>query len=170
FWKEFAIGERGFDDASVAKAVVIAAVGSLPCIFAAGKMLETFGRHRGASVIFGVTSIATVACYSLHGFWPLTIALMGGIFGASAVLTVLTTYTLELFPTHLRAGAFAWANNLLGRIGYVIAPPLVGAAAGEVGWGLAVSCTAVFPLIALALILTRLPETRGKELEELQQA
>jgi len=166
FWKEFAVSERGFDDVMVSRAVMFAAVGSLPCVFLAGKLLESAGRHKGAAVIFAVASLATGGAYSLHGFWPLTVSLAGGIFAASAVLPVLTTYTLELFPTELRAGAFAWANNLLGRIGYVLSPPLIGVAAEHVGWGPAISATAVFPLIALALILTRLPETQGRELED----
>jgi MFS transporter, putative metabolite:H+ symporter len=72
----------------------------------------------------------------------------------------------ELFPTHLRSDAIAWSNNLLGRIGYMLSPIAVGFAAEEIGWGPAVSATALFPLVALALILWLLPETRGKELEE----
>jgi putative MFS transporter len=96
----------------------------------------------------------------------MTIAVMGAVFGASAVLPVLNAYNAELFPTHLRGDAFAWSNNLLGRIGYVIAPAGVGLAAGTYGWGLPVALTAVGPVLALVLILWLLPETRGKELEE----
>ncbi len=84
----------------------------------------------------------------------------------SATFAVLNAFTTELFPTERRAEAFAWANNLLGRVGYVLAPALVGALAGRVGWGNAVSATAAFPLVALVLILCVLPETKGRELEE----
>ena len=85
---------------------------------------------------------------------------------ASAVFAVLDALTTELFPTDRRAEAFAWANNLLGRSGLVIAPALVGASAGRIGWGDAVAATGAFPLVALALLLWRLPETKGRELEE----
>ena len=43
---------------------------------------------------------------------------------------------------------------------------LVGVAAQSYGWGAAVASTAVFPILALVLILLTLPETRNKELEE----
>jgi putative MFS transporter len=77
--------------------------------------------------------------------------------------------TTELFPTAMRADAFSWANNLLGRVGYVIAPGLVGALADRVGWGTAVPLTSIALLLALAVILTLVPETGGKELEEAAQ-
>ena len=96
----------------------------------------------------------------------LTAALVLGIFGSSAVLPVLNAYTAELFPTPLRSGAFAWANNLLGRLGYVLSPLGVGIIASSQGWGPAVSLTTIFPLLALALIWLLLPETKGRELEE----
>ena len=60
----------------------------------------------------------------------------------------------------------AWSNNLLGRIGYVIAPVIVGKAAESVGWGTSVSVTTVSVVIALLLIMVWLPETGKKELEE----
>ena len=78
----------------------------------------------------------------------------------------LNAYNAELFPTSIRADAFAWANNLLGRIGYVLAPIAVGWAAEHSSWSVAVSATGIFPVIALGIILARFPETKGKELEE----
>lgn len=166
FWKEFAVGERGLSDGEVGGSIAIAAVASMPFVFASGKLLDVVGRRRGAVVIFVIAALGVVAAYTLHGRWPLTMALVLAIFGASAVLPVLNSYTAELFPTHLRGDAFAWSNNLLGRVGYVGGPILVGhiAAAGW-GWGPAVASTAIFPLLALVLILRWLPETRGEELE-----
>jgi MFS transporter, putative metabolite:H+ symporter len=166
FWKEFAMAERNMTDGEVATAITIAAVGSLPVVLSAGKLLDVFGRKRSAIVIFLVGSASVVACYTLHGTVALTIALAFGIAGVNAVLPVLNAYTAELFPTELRSDAYAWGNNLLGRIGYVVAPVVVGLAAERVGWGTALASTAVFPILALVLVLVHLPETGGKELEE----
>ncbi len=166
FWKEFAMSERGFSDGEVGASIAIAAVGSMPLVFASGKLLDVVGRRRGATIIFVVTAAAIVAAYSLHGRWPLTVALVFAIFGASAVLPVLNNYTAELFPTQWRGDAFAWANNLLGRTGYVLGPVIVGQiAAAGLGWGVAVSLTALGPLLALAMLLAWLPETKGATLE-----
>lgn len=166
FWKEFAVSERGMTDKEVAGALTLAAVASMPMVFAVGKVLDTLGRRRGAAVIYALTAAGVWAAYSLHGRAALTAALVLAIFGASAVLPVLNAFTAELFPTEMRSDAFAWANNLLGRIGYVLSPLAVGYAAERVGWGPAVAATAAFPLVALVVILARLPETRGRELED----
>jgi putative MFS transporter len=166
YWKNFVVGERGFDDAMVGRAIMIAALGSLPLVFWSGKLLDSVGRRPGAVVIFLVASASTVVAYTAHGFWLLTLGLTGGIFAASAVLPVLTSFSLELFPTELRADAYGWTNSVLGRLAHVVGPLCVGFAARRYGYGASVAATAVFPMLALALILLKLPETRGKELEE----
>ncbi|MEO7329414.1 MAG: MFS transporter [Minicystis sp.] len=166
FWKQFAVDERGLSDGQVGLAITIAAVGSMPLVFSAGKLLDVIGRKRGAAVIFLLGTGGILGCYSLHGFWPLTACLVLGIFGASAVLPVLNAFTAELFPTSLRADAFAWSNNLLGRSTYVLSPLLIGWAAKRIHWGPAMQLTTIGPLIALVLILALLPETKSKELDE----
>ncbi len=176
FWKEFVVAERGFTAGDVGKAVTLAAVVSMPLVFASGKLLDVVGRKPGAAVIFVATSVGVWGAYTLgatvpegagaEAFWPLTGCLVLAVFGVSAVLPVLNAFTTELFPTDLRGDAYAWANNLIGRVGYVGAPIIVGLFVDAEGWGGAVRPTAVFPLVALALIWWLLPETAGKELEE----
>jgi putative MFS transporter len=166
FWKEFALAERAYSDAQVGGAITVAALASMPLVFLAGKLLDVVGRRRGAVVIYGVLSVGVFSAYTLRGHGALTGALVLAVFGCSAFLPVLNAFTTELFPTEYRADAFAWSNNLLGRIGYVLSPPLVGYFAARYGWGPTVGATAVFPLLALGLILALLPETGGRELEE----
>ncbi len=165
FWKEFAVSERGFTDGQVGAALTIAALASMPLVFMAGKLLDVVGRRIGALIIFVITAVGIFLAYTLHDHVALTLALVLGIFGSSSVLPVMNAYTTELFPTDLRGDAFAWGNNLLGRIGYVLSPIAIGIAADRVGWGPAVASTAAAPLLALALIWKLLPETNGRELE-----
>lgn len=164
-WKEFAVHERGLTDKDVGAMFAVAALASLPCVFMLGRALDRLGRRTTAVIVFVALIGSTIACYSLHSKVALTIALVFGIFAGSGVLPVLNAFTAELFPTELRADAYAWSNNLLGRIGGIVSPPLVQALLPSLGWS-AVAVTAVFPAIALVLILTRLPETRGRELEQ----
>lgn len=172
FWKEYAQAPAPaygphLDAADVGGIIVIAALAAMPLVFAAGKLIDVIGRRKGAAIIFLITSLSCVAAYTVVGSRALlTVAVVGAIFGVSAVLPVLNAYTTELFPTHLRGDAFAWANNLFGRLGYVLAPWLVGLAAEVWGWGPSVAVTALGPLIALVLILWWLPETRGRQLED----
>ncbi len=166
FWKEFAIAERGFTESAVGSTIALAAVISMPMIFGVGRLLDLVGRRKGAAVIYSVTAVGTFLAYTLHGRWALTAALVAAIFGASAVLPVLNAFTAELFTTEHRSDAFALSNNLLGRVSYVLAPFAAGMAAESVGWGPAVAATAIGPVLALVVILAKLPETRGRELEE----
>lgn len=166
FFKEYALAERGMNDAQVGGTVTVAAVGSLPLIFFAGRLLDVVGRRVGAMIIFGLTSVATVLTYQLHSRLGITAGLTMGIFGISAVLPVLNAFTTELFPTDLRSDALAWANMLIGRTTQVVSPWILGVLAGHYGWSGPITATAIFPLLALALILARFPETAGRELEE----
>lgn len=166
FWKEFAVSERGFSDEEVGFAIAIAAAVSVPFLFFVGKLLDVIGRRRSAALIYGVCAVFVVLAYQLHGFWPLTLCLIAALFAAVGMLSLLNAYTTELFPTPMRGDAFALANNLLGRVGYVVGPLVVGVLAERIGWGDAVSVTAGFVVAALAIILWAFPETSGRELEE----
>lgn len=165
FWKEFAVAERGFSNADVGRAVSVAAIVAMPMLFGVGTLLDRIGRRLGAGVIFGVTSFGVYGCYSFHSTWALTASLALGVFGATGVLPVLSSFNTELFPTAVRGEAYGWANNGIGRIGHVVSPAVVGIAAQSFGWGPVVSATAVFPLIAAVLVMTLLPETAGRKLE-----
>ncbi len=166
FWKEFATHERGLSDGDVGLAITIAAVGSMPFVFASGRLIDALGRRRGAAVIFGIGAIGVTACYTAHGFWLLTLALTAGIFSASAYLPVLNAYSAELFPTQSRGMAYAWSNNLLGRWGYVLSPLAVGYLVGITGeFGPIVASLGVFNILAIFLVFRFLPETSRRELE-----
>lgn len=170
FWKEFAMTERGMTDAAVGVSLTIAAVCAMPFVFGVGHLLDYLGRRRGAAVIYPIAALGVVGAFTLTGQIALTVAMAMTIFGASAVLPVAEAYTTELFATEVRGDAFAWSNNLLGRLGPVLSPPLVGLAAEHVGWGPAVAATAAASVLALILIWTVLPETSGRELEEIAEA
>jgi len=166
FWKEFAVAERGLSDAQVGTAVKLSALASMPLAFAAGKLLDVVGRKVGATLIYASTIVGVIGAYTAHGLTELTLSLVFAVLGVNTVLTVLNAFTTELFPTRYRGSAFAWSNNLIGRIGYCLSPVAVGELIPRFGWGTTLAATTAFPLLALVLIWITLPETRGRELEE----
>jgi MFS transporter, putative metabolite:H+ symporter len=166
FWKEFAVSERGMSDAQVGNAVKLAALASMPLAFAAGKLLDVVGRKIGATLIYASTIGGVIGAYTMHSMGALTVSLVFAVLGVNTVLTVLNAFTTELFPTQYRGAAFAWSNNLIGRIGYCLSPTLVTAMVPIYGWGPTLSITAIFPALALIVIWVVLPETRGRELED----
>lgn len=165
FFKEYALGDLGWTDAQVGKAVVTAAVVSLPLIFLTGKMLDALGRLKGGALIFTIGAVGIAAVYQVTHPLLLTIALIMAMYAATAFLQVANMITAELFPTELRSDAFGWCNNLLGRSSYVFSPLVITAVAERSGWGNAMAPTAVFFLLAIVL-LRFLPETANRELED----
>lgn len=166
FFKAFAVEERHWSDTQVGRAVSVAAVLSLPMLFFVGRMLDRIGRRRGAWVVYGALISGCLGAFTLRMEGLVIVSLVLAVFAQSAVLALLNAYTGELFPTELRGDAFAWANNLLGRIGYVLSPLALGLLAQRTGWGVAVASTTIFAALALLMLLRWLPETKGKELEE----
>jgi len=124
------------------------------------------GRKPGGIVVYLAVVLGVLGVYVLDGTLALTLAMILAMFGLSAVLTLLNTVTTELFPTELRGDAFVWSNNLLGRIGYVLSPVVLGTLARDRGWGPVLRASVVFPVVGLLLLLWWLPETRGRELEQ----
>lgn len=165
-WKDYALTELHMPEKRASLAMMIAALVAMPLVFFAGKLLDVIGRRRGAALILLSTAAGVLGSYTMTGFLPLTVSLTFAVVGVSAVLTVLNAFTTELFPTELRSSAFAWSNNLIGRIGYWMSPFVIGEIAESTGWGPPLRVTAIFPVLALGLILWLLPETRGRELED----
>jgi putative MFS transporter len=166
FWKEFAISERGFTAEAVGGAISVAALVAMPAVFAVGKLLDVFGRRKVAVLVFLALSLGGLGSYQLSDPTLLRLSLIVGMFGTSAVLPVLNAWSTELFPTEVRGEAFGWANNLLGRVTYVLAPMLVASGAASLSWGLSASLTTIGPILALVLILLWMPETQNQELEK----
>jgi len=175
FWTKFAIDERGLTTAEVSRTVAIAFTLGLTGFLAAGKLMDVWGRRPTCITFFLLGAASSV--WAFQAPRPLmSISLIFLAFFNTAFLTLCSTYTSELFPTHVRASAAAWTNNTLGRLGMVLAPLLVGqlaiplrGATGNAGVGNAVSVMAVFAVVDAALVFFFLPETRRKELEEICQ-
>src|SRR5690606_24846611 len=92
FWKEYAVAPAPaagphLTDGEVGLVISIAAVGAMPLVFASGWLLDRVGRRLGAAIIFTATAVSCVAAYTLESNIVLmTLAVLGAVFGASAVL------------------------------------------------------------------------------------
>ena len=172
FWKDFIVENQSWTDAQVGKTLTIAAIASMPLIFASGTLLDKIGRKWGAVIIYLLGCAGVAGAFLSSQELILQVSLTLAIFGVSGVLPVLNSYATELFPTEIRSEAYAWGNNILGRVGYIIAPVSIAFIAEQeilgiaMHTGSAMAVATLLPMIALIIILFTLPETKGKNLEE----
>ena len=79
----------------------------MPLVLVAKKLLDVWGRRRRALMIYMACGFSVVAAYQMDGFWLLVVSLMGAIFAAVALVSLLNALTTELFSTQLRGDAFS---------------------------------------------------------------
>jgi putative MFS transporter len=157
---QYAFVERGWTEADL----VLLPLGTVPIGFLgyslAGFSMDRFGRRRAAALYLLAGSAATVGCYQA----TTSATIVAGYFalvGLGGIWATVTTWTTELFPTELRATASGFANNLVGRLGFVFGPILVGLLGGALdSTADAVSLLGVVPLLGLPLAFL-LPETNA---------
>ena len=169
FWFTlFAVNERGWEPALVSRVLPLAAAIGLAGYACVGLAMDLVGRRFAAVVFFALGSLATVVCFTAEATWAIAAAYVA-VMLLQSVWSVVGTITSEIFPTELRATANAVSNNLIGRLGMVLSGPLVGGLsmgmAGSVGN--AVALLGLAPLVAIAIVLACVPETRGRALEEI---
>ena len=167
FQNDFLKDERGFSATDVSLFTVVTSTPIGLGVLLGGYLAETRGRKRVGALGLVLGTACRAASFFLSGpmLWVITLA--GGILGGIAV-PALAVYGPELFGTHDRGRA----NGLIVTIG--VAGSAVGLlAAGLLSdqWGSELgppmALLAIGPLIVAGLILTKFPETAGKELEEL---
>ncbi|MDR7048729.1 SP family sugar porter-like MFS transporter [Duganella sp. 3397] len=153
----------------------IVITGVVNCVFAlvALATVERWGRRRlmllGCAGLF-VIYLALGACY-LAGWqgWPLLLLVVTAIAVYSMTLAPVTWVALsEIFPQEVRGACMAVATTALWAACFLLTYtfPLINAAMGT---GMTFWLYAVICLAGFVFVLHKLPETRGKSLEEIEQ-
>ncbi len=158
--------ERGFTGLMITLFVIATSTPAGLGVLAGGRLADVRGRR--AAIVPGLVALGVFnACFFAVSGVPMWItSLLGTLLGGLAV-PAMGVIAPELFPTARRAGvrgvitAIAVAGSVCGLM---IAGPLVDAR----GYGLTFTLLAVAPLLAATLALA-IPETRGRELEDLNR-
>lgn len=157
----FAQQERGFAAREVSLWITLGGLLQFAGYAAAGVAMDRFGRKPALAVVLSLAAGASALAY-LGSSKPLVVAGYLAMVSLGGMWSIAQTITAELFPTELRATANGLANNVVGRLGMVAAPQLVGALGATLGaTGPAVALLGFAHLAALPLLLGWLPETRG---------
>lgn len=126
---------------------------------------DTFGRRPTAAAGLCLVALAGVVTYS--GSVP---AVVGGYLGAVAAGSVFApsggSLAVELFPTEVRGAVAGWMVGA-GVLGATAGLAVFGAIADAEGTFAGAAVLVFVPAAAAAGLITLLPETRGRELEEM---
>ncbi|MBW3536564.1 MAG: MFS transporter [Actinobacteria bacterium] len=168
FFFLFAENVVGLSAAATATMVVVAGLTGLAGLLAGRWAADTVGRRGAGGVAMVLTAAAGAITYS--GSEP---ALVGGYLMAVATGAMFApavgALTAELFPTEVRATAAGW----------MVAAGVLGAVVGLTAFGAIADALEDFGVAALALFAPAgvvsalfgfLPETKGRELEEWEEA
>ena len=135
-------------------------------ILIGGRLAESRGRKpiaARATLVLGVTS----AVFFLTGGVTLWAAMLVATIAGAMSGPAITAFNTELFPTEVRgrAGASLLAISVIGAASGLL---LVGYLADPLGdVGKAVALTAIAPIAVALFLIPRLPEGRGRALDDL---
>lgn len=168
-WMPTILKEEGYDDtASFTGTTLMSGVGILGVLVSTW-LVDVVGRK------WLIAVAAPAATAALVGFALVlkveTAAMIAiAVFGFLIQLTipVLYAYVSELYPTTLRASGFGWASSV-SRVSTGFAPMLFGSVMWPLlGLPMTFAVLGVVVLIAVAWMAVAAPETKGRELDEIE--
>jgi putative MFS transporter len=172
WWAFYAERERGFTSTEVAFFIICAY--GLGCVgyYVCGRAMERFGRRPTAMVYFVGGITFSIILFQVSSKGVSFVALLLAVFFGLGMSPVMSAFATELFPTEIRGQAAAWIRNVFEIAGYVFGPAVVGIlgdhATGAIGnIGDTVTVLMVLQVPTIWLVWRFMPETKGKELEEI---
>jgi MFS family permease len=168
FFSLYAKRDHHWTSSQIGMTIVLAyltgAVGTLLC----GYLLDRIGRRLTATLFFSGSTCAMYILFRSDSHSTMLLAMMATMFAYQGARTATSALSSELFPTGARATGYCLTVQVFGQLGWMLAPLAVGELSAPLGGlGKAASLFAIGPLIGVVLLLTLVPETRGKTLEEL---
>lgn len=170
WWTYFANRERGISSGRIAGylagAYLAAAVGS----YLAGALGDRKGRRPTGTLWLLAAVLPGAVMFRAEGAAGLLASIIIAFFFGAGSSAITNAYASELFPIEVRASAIAFCRVIFGTAGGILGPlsvlygARVGAEVGDRAWLLALG------YLPAVFILRLLPETAGRELEDITAA
>ena len=156
-------GGAGMGVAGSFASIVSMQAGALLGYLSFGALADRFGRRPVFQIFVGGAALLVLpyALAARHELLLLGLGALLGFFG-HGYFSLFGAMLAELFPSGIRATAQGICYNT-GRALSALAPATIGALTDRWGHGTALAATAAF-FLAGGILITFLPETRGKEL------
>lgn len=131
-----------------------------------GWLSDRFGR-RPTGALFSLGFGVTLITFYSTGGWIAPVMLIAALFFTMGAAVTLNTYSVELFPTSMRASASGATQcvSVLGAIAGLMSVSLLFEFVGS-NWA-AIAILVGFSLVVAPVIYWFFPETAGKSLEEI---
>ncbi|HUK32280.1 MAG TPA: MFS transporter, partial [Vicinamibacterales bacterium] len=168
FFSLYAERDHGWTAPQVGTAVVVGYVmGSVGCALS-GLLMDRIGRKVTTTLFYLTAATSMYVLFESDSYSMILGGFMATMFAYQGARTATSALSAELFPTEIRAMGFSFTVQVLGQIGWLLTPVLVGSLAGPMaGLGAAARLFAVGPVLGTVLLLALVPETHGKTLEEI---
>jgi MFS family permease len=162
----FAYAERVLGLAAAVMSVLVVAAGALGLggLLIGRWAADAAGRRITAGLSMAVASAAGWLTYS-GAIWALVVGYLLSVTAASVFAPAAGSLDAEIFPTSMRATAVGWLT-VSQVLGGVVGLAAFGWLADTFARFSAAAAIVCLPVVAVAVLYTRLPETRGRELEE----
>jgi MFS family permease len=168
FFSLYAQRDHGWTSEQVGTAFVLAYLMGSAGTLLSGLMLDRVGRRTTTSLFYCAAGLTMFTLFRGGSHQRMLIAIMATMFSYQGARAAASAISSELFPTISRATGYSLTVQVLGQLGWTLAPLIVGRLSVPMGGlGNAASIFAVGPLIGALLVLMFVPETRGKSLEQL---
>jgi predicted MFS family arabinose efflux permease len=166
FLNRYLITEHGFSAAAITAFTLGTGTPGVIGVVLGGRLADTRGRRPVGAIALVVGTAGAVMVFLASGAALWAWALVGSVVG-SAALPALGVYGPELFPTGARgrAGGLLALAGLTGSGAGLLAAGFAADALGRLGP--AIVWLSIGPLVVVALILIRYPETARRTLEDL---
>ena len=164
------LNARGLSVISTGIYLMVVIAGSFAGYMTSAHLTDWIGR-KASLVIFAIGSFTAIAIYTVMTLSNTATLLLGFPLGffPSGSFSPMGSFFTELFPTSMRGSGQGFTYNLGRGVGALF-PALVGYFAGRMTLGKAIAVFAVSAYVLMVLSVLLLPETRGRELADVDDA
>jgi len=164
FFNRYLDDVRDFSSFELVVFLTLTGVPSAPMVLAGGRLADLLGRKRVGVPLLALSAACLAAFYLVPEPWIWALALVGQMAGAGGG-AALAPYAAELFPTRVRSAA-GTVTRVVAVAGGATGLVAAGLLSDSLGLGPSVAALVACPVVALAIVLLRFPETSRRELEE----